>query len=91
MTHSSIKPSFFLELKALLMHFKYVYLNEQETLSVIIGSHLTDGKKRTSCQFLEKNREAIGWTMTDIKGLSPAIVQHRIYLNEEATPKRDLQ
>jgi len=27
--------------------------------------------------------------MTDIKGLSPAIVQHRIHLNEEATPKRD--
>jgi len=29
--------------------------------------------------------------MTDIKGLSPAIVQHRIHLNEEATLKRDLQ
>ena len=29
--------------------------------------------------------------MTGIKGLSPAIIQHRIHLNEEATPKRDLQ
>ena len=29
--------------------------------------------------------------MTDIKGLSLGIVQHRIYLNEEATPKRDPQ
>jgi len=29
--------------------------------------------------------------MTDIKGLSPAIVQHHIHLNEEATLKRDLQ
>jgi len=27
--------------------------------------------------------------MTDIKGLSPVIVQHRIHLNEEAKPKRD--
>jgi len=54
LTSPSIEPSFFLELKVLLMHFKYVYLDEQETLSVIIGSHLTDGKKRTSCQFLEK-------------------------------------
>jgi len=35
--------------------------------------------------------EAIGWTMTDIKGLSPTIVQHRIHLNEDATPKRDSQ
>jgi len=29
--------------------------------------------------------------MTDIKGLSLAIVQHRIQLNEEVTPKRDTQ
>jgi len=29
--------------------------------------------------------------MTDMKGLSPAKVQHRIHLNEEATPKRDPQ
>ena len=29
--------------------------------------------------------------MTDIKELSLTIVQHRIHLNEEATPKRDLQ
>ena len=29
--------------------------------------------------------------MTNIKGLSPTIVQHRIHLNENVTPKRDLQ
>ena len=29
--------------------------------------------------------------MTDIKGLSPVIVQHRIHLNEESTQKRDPQ
>ena len=29
--------------------------------------------------------------MTDIKGLSPTIVQHRIHLNEDVTPKRDQQ
>ena len=29
--------------------------------------------------------------MPDIKGLSPAIVQYRIHLNEEVTPKRDPQ
>ena len=40
---------------------------------------------------LRNNKEAIGWTMTDIKEISPAIVQHRIHLNEEATPKRDPQ
>ena len=29
--------------------------------------------------------------MTDIKGLSTTIIQHRIHLNEDATPKRDQQ
>jgi len=29
--------------------------------------------------------------MTDIKGLSPAIVQHRIHLNEEAKIKKNPQ
>ena len=40
---------------------------------------------------LRKHREAIGWTMTDIKGLSLVIVQHWIHLNEEVKPKRDPQ
>jgi len=40
---------------------------------------------------LRKHKEAIGWTMADIKGLSSSTVQYRIHLIEEATPKRDPQ
>ena len=42
-------------------------------------------------KILRKHQEAIGWTMTDIKELSPTIIQHQIYLNEEAKPKREPQ
>ena len=91
LTPSSIEPCFFLELKALRKHLMYVYLGEQETLPIIIGSYLTDREEDNLMSILRENTEAIGWTMTDIKGLSPAIVQHRIHLNEEATPKRDPQ
>ena len=50
---------------------------------------MTD-KKTILKQFLENiGKPLVG--MTNIKGLSPAIVQHRIHLNEEATPKRDTQ
>jgi len=52
---------------------------------------LTNGQEENLMTILRKHREAIGWTMADIKGLSPAIVQHQIHLNEEATPKRDPQ
>ena len=86
-----IRDSSSLELKALPAHLKYVYLGEQETFPVIIPSHLNDGKEKDLKAILRKHREAIGWTMTDIKGLSPTIVQHRIHLNEDATPKRDPQ
>jgi len=40
---------------------------------------------------LRDNKEAIEWTMADIKGLNPLIVQHRIHLIEEAKSKRDPQ
>ena len=29
--------------------------------------------------------------MSDIKGISPALVQHHIHLNDDTTPKRDPQ
>jgi len=36
---------------------------------------------------LRDKKEAIGWTMADIKGLNPSIVHDRIHLIEEAKPK----
>jgi len=78
-----------LELKGLPAHLKYVYLGEQETFPVIIASRLNDGQEENLKIILRKHREAIGWTMTDIKRLSLTIIQHRIHLSEEATLKRD--
>ena len=70
MTHPSSRHSPSLELKALPAHLKYVYLGEQEAFPVIIASHLNDGQEEDLKAILRKHREAIGWTMTDIKGLS---------------------
>ena len=58
---------------------------------MVIASLLNDREEEDLKAILRKHREAIGWIMTDIKGLSPTIVQHRIHLNEEATLKRDPQ
>jgi len=76
-------------LKALPAHLKYVYLGELENFPVIIASHLNDEQEEDLKTILRKHREVIGWTMTDIKGMSPTIVQYHIHLNEDATPKRD--
>jgi len=61
-------------LKALLEHLKYAYLGENNTLSIIIASHLTGEQEERLMSVLRKEKEAIGWTMSDIKGISPAIV-----------------
>ena len=78
-------------MKALPDHLKYVYLGEKEALPVIIASHLTKEQEEDLLVVLKDNKEAIGWTIADIKGLSPSIVQHRIHLIEEAKSKRDPQ
>jgi len=77
-------------LKALPEHLKYAYLGENDTFPVIIASHLT-GEQKESLTILRKEKKAIGWTMSDIKGISPTTVQHLIYLNDDVTPKRDPQ
>ena len=60
-----------------------------EAFPVIIASHLTEQQEEDLLAVLRENRKAIGWTMADIKGISPSIVQHRIHLMEDAKPKRD--
>ena len=40
---------------------------------------------------LRKNREAIGWTLADIKGISPTECMHHIYLEDGVKPTRDPQ
>ena len=40
--------------------------------------------------FLKKNDEAIGWTLGDIKGINPLIVQRGIHVEDNAKPYYDL-
>ena len=60
-------------------------------LPVIVASNLSNRQEEDLMKIFRNHQEAIGWTMTKIKGLSPTIVQHRINLNEEAKPTRKLQ
>ncbi|XP_070036503.1 uncharacterized protein [Nicotiana tomentosiformis] len=42
-------------------------------------------------QVLQKCKTAIGWTMADIKGISPTFCMHNILLQEERKPPRENQ
>ncbi|KAL2243646.1 UNVERIFIED_CONTAM: Retrovirus-related Pol polyprotein from transposon 17.6 [Sesamum indicum] len=80
-----------LELKELPKHLKYAFLGENKTLLVIISSKLTDLEEEKLIRVLREFREAIGWTIADIKGLSPSTCMHRILLEEGAKPSREEQ
>ncbi|KAM2151483.1 hypothetical protein ACFX1R_045924 [Malus domestica] len=71
-----------LELKQLPNHLKYVFLGEQETMPVIISSSLIAQKEDKLVRVLREYRTSIGWTLADIKGISPTTCMHRILLEE---------
>ncbi|CAL9006232.1 unnamed protein product [Prunus brigantina] len=80
-----------LELKPLPNHLKYVFLGDKETLPVIVSSSLTAMEEEKLVRVLQKYKTAIGWTLADIKGISPTTCMHRILLEEGAKPTREAQ
>ncbi|KAL0345937.1 UNVERIFIED_CONTAM: hypothetical protein Sradi_4425000 [Sesamum radiatum] len=80
-----------LELKELPNHLKYAFLGENSTLPVIISSKLMPLEEEKLVRVLMEFREAIGWTIADIKGLSPCTCMHRILLKEGTKPSREAQ
>ncbi|CAN6547308.1 unnamed protein product [Malus baccata var. baccata] len=80
-----------LELKPLPDHLKYVFLGDEETLPVIVSSSLTAIEEEKLIWVLKEQKTAIGWTLADIKGISPTTCMHRIFLEERAKPTRKAQ
>ncbi|CAN6707622.1 unnamed protein product [Malus baccata var. baccata] len=87
---SVVQPST-LELKPLPSHLKYVFLGEDETLPVIISSSLTALEESKLVRVLKEYKTAIGWTLADIKGISPTTCMHRILLEEGSKTSREAQ
>ncbi|KAM2824742.1 hypothetical protein COP1_034615 [Malus domestica] len=80
-----------LELKPLPSHLKYIFLGENETLPAIISSFLTAQEEEKLVRVLKEFKSALGWTLADIKGISPTTCMHHIFLEEGAKPTREAQ
>ncbi|XP_019157162.1 PREDICTED: uncharacterized protein LOC109153743 [Ipomoea nil] len=80
-----------LELKPLPNSLKYAFLGPNNTFPVIIASNLSHEQETSLLVVLKKYKSAIGWTVDDIKGISPTVCMHRILLEEGATPVRQPQ
>ncbi|KAH9704470.1 hypothetical protein KPL70_011475 [Citrus sinensis] len=73
-----------MELKPLPEGLKYAFLGEEQTYPVVISSTLTSDQEDKLLTVLKKHKNAIGWTLNDIKGINPLICTHRINLEENA-------
>lgn len=82
-------PTAPLELKPLPDSLKYAFLGPNESLLVIVASDLDLDQETKLLALLQENKEAIGWTLGDIRGISSMIVQHKIHLEDNAKPYKD--
>ncbi|RVW82207.1 hypothetical protein CK203_050780 [Vitis vinifera] len=80
-----------LNLKPLPMELKYTYLEENNQCPVVISSSLTSHQEISLLEVLKRCKKAIGWQISDLKGISPLVCTHHIYMEEEAKPIRQPQ
>ncbi|KAM1787839.1 hypothetical protein ACFX11_038202 [Malus domestica] len=80
-----------LELKPLPDHLKYVFLGDDETLPVIVSSSLMIHEEEKLVRVLREHKTAMGWTLADIRGISPTTCMHRILLEKGTKPSREAQ
>ena len=60
------------ELKPLPDTLKYAYIDEKKIYHVIISANLLEHEERL-LKILKKHRDAIGYTLDDLKGISPTL------------------
>ena len=80
-----------LELEPLPTELKYAFLEENEQCPVVISSLLTTAQEHNLLHLIKKNKEALGWKISDLKGINPSICTHHIYLEEESKAVRPPQ
>ena len=71
-------------LKELPSHLKYEFLEPKKRKPVIISAALTKAEEQKLLGILRKYKEAIAWSIEDLKGISPSICMHKILLNDNA-------
>ncbi|RVW21482.1 Retrovirus-related Pol polyprotein from transposon opus [Vitis vinifera] len=77
--------------KSLPTELKYAYLEENKKCPVVISSSLTTPQEECLLEVLRRCKKAIGWQISDLKGISPLVCTHHIYMEEEAKSVRQPQ
>ena len=75
-----------LEQKPLPSHLRYAYLGESSTLPVIISTSLIVVEEEKLLRVLQDHKDAIIWSLADLKGIRPSMCMHRILLEDGYKP-----
>ena len=71
-------------MKELPNHLKYAFLEPEKGKLVIISAALTEIEEQKLLKNMRKYKEAIAWSIEDLKGISPSICMHKVLLNDDA-------
>ena len=81
------KPT--IELKPLPSGLRYAFLNNDQDSPMIISDKLSHEESLRLLTILEKHRSAFGYSLQDLKGISPTLCTHRIPIDPDSIPSRD--
>ena len=74
------------EMKTFPSSLKYAFLGTNSTYPIIVNNELNGADLDRLVNLIQKHRKAIGYTIDDIKGISPSICTYRINLESNAAP-----
>jgi hypothetical protein len=84
-------PKYPIELKPLPLGLKYGFLNDDKESPMIISDKLSEYETIRLLTILEKHHSAFGYSLKDLKGISPTPCTHRIPIDPAYTPSRENQ
>ena len=87
----SIEKAHILGDKPLPTHLRYSYLRDSSTLPIIIYSSFSASEKEKLLRVIRDHKSVIGWSVADIKQISPSMCMHRILLEEDSKPTIEAQ
>nr|GEZ57757.1 reverse transcriptase domain-containing protein [Tanacetum cinerariifolium] len=83
-THGMYLPQ--VELKDLLPHLEYTFLEGDDKLPVIIANDLSVEEKAALIKVLKSHKQAIAWKLSNIKGINLEFCTHKILMEDDFKP-----
>ena len=79
------------EMKQLPPDLKYAFLGPNSTYPIIVNANLNSEQVEKLLRLVRDHRKIIGYTIDDLKGISPSFCMHRIHLEEGCNPSIEHQ